>query len=125
MKLRESAGEAFRFCLVGGFATALHYGIYLILAPRIEVHVAYTLGYVVSFLANFFLTAYFTFRTTPSWAKLVGMAGAHAVNYLLHILLLSLFLAVGVPKEWAPVPVYAVAVPVNLLLVRFVFKRKG
>jgi len=30
----------------------------------------------------------------------------------------------GIPKPLAPIPVFAIAIPVNFLLVRFVFKRK-
>lgn len=116
--------EFIRFGLVGGFCTALHYGIYYLLQLTIDVNVAYTLGYVLSFIANFYLTSYFTFGTAPSWRKLAGMSGAHAVNYALHILLLNLFLRVGIPREWAPIPVFAIAIPVNFLLVRFVFKPK-
>ena len=32
------------------------------------------------------------------------MGGAHLVNYLLHIILLNVFLYLGVSKAWAPVP---------------------
>ena len=113
-----------RFVLVGGLATLLHYGLYWLLQWVIVVHVAYTLGYLISFVANFYLTAYFTFGSRPSWRKAFGFGGAHAVNYLLHMLLLSLFLAVGIPAVWAPMPVFAIAVPVNFLLVRFVFRQK-
>lgn len=114
-----------RFALVGVTATALHYGLYLLLQPFINVNVAYTLGYVLSFVANFYLTAWFTFRSRPSWRKAVGFAGAHGVNYLLHMLLLNVFLWAGVPRALAPVPVFAIAVPVNFLLVRFVFRQGG
>ena len=100
---KHTAAQAFRFVLVGIFATALHYGIYLLLRCAIQIDVAYTIGYVLSFLANFYLTARFTFRTAPSWRRLVGMGGAHGVNYVLHMVL-------------------AVAVPVNFILVKVVFK---
>ncbi len=118
-------GEALRFVLVGAFATALHYGLYLLLRSIMPLNLAYTIGYVASFAANFFLTAYFTFRSAPSWRKLAGMGGAHGVNYVLHITLLNLFLWLGVPAALAPIPVFAIAIPVNFLLVRFVFKRKN
>lgn len=123
-KTRPVIGELLRFGLVGGFATVLHYGLYYVLQLYINVNVAYTLGYVLSFIANFYLTAYFTFGSRPSWKKLAGMGGAHAVNYALHLILLNLFLRLGVPQAWAPVPVFAIAIPVNFLLVRFVFKQK-
>lgn len=110
--------------MVGILATALHYGLYLVLQQAIHVNIAYTLGYVLSFIANFYLTAYFTFGRKPSWRKAIGFGGAHLCNYLLHIGLLNLFLWTGFPKPLAPVPVFAVAIPANFLLVRFVFKRK-
>ena len=120
MKTKPLVKEFIRFGVVGVLATALHYGIYYFL----NVNVAYTTGYVISFIVNFYLTSYFTFGTTPSWKKLVGMGGAHLVNYLLHIILLNVFLYLGVSKAWAPVPVFAIAIPVNFLFVRFVFKHK-
>lgn len=124
MRNKQWIGEAVRFGIVGVGATALHYGIYYLLQQVINVNVAYTVGYAVSFVANFYATSYFTFDTSPSWKKLFGMGAAHGVNYLLHILLLNVFLWMGIPKVWAPFPVFAVVIPVNFLLVRFVFKRK-
>lgn len=116
--------EAVRFVVVGGIATVVHYAIYWLLQRVIEVNVAYTAGYVLSFILNFYLTAYFTFGKSPSWSRFLGMGGAHVVNYLLHMLLLNLFLYIGIPKTWAPLPVFGIAVPVNFLLVRFVFTHK-
>lgn len=124
MESRQTLKEAIRFGIVGVAATALHYGIYYLLQPYINVNIAYTTGYALSFIANFYLTSYFTFGTKPSWRKLMGMGGAHIVNYLLHMALLNLFLFMGITKTWAPVPVFAIAIPINFLLVRFVFKHK-
>ncbi len=116
--------EIIRFAIVGGICTLLHYALYLMMQLFIDVNIAYTLGYALSFIANFYLTAWFTFGSPPSWKKLFGMGGAHAVNYLLHIILLNLFIYIGIPQEWAPIPVFAIAIPLNFILVRFVFKHK-
>lgn len=116
--------EFVRFVMVGVFATALHYGLYFVLQRVINVNIAYTLGYALSFIANFYLTAYFTFARKPSWRKAFEFGGAHLLNYLLHMGLLNTFLWMGLPKSLAPIPVFAIAIPVNFLLVRFVFKRK-
>lgn len=120
---KKTFAEAVRFGLVGVLATALHYGIYLALRIVIPIYIAFTVGYVLSFLLNFYLTSRFTFGASPTWKRFTGMVGAHAVNYLLQTALLWLFIHVGVPESLAPIPVYAVAVPVNFLLVRFVFKK--
>ena len=121
MKHLKRFPEFIRFVMVGVLATALHYGIYFLLQRFINVNIAYTLGYALSFIANFYLTAYFTFGKKPSWSKAFGFGGAHLFNYLLHIGLLNTFLWLGLSKTLAPI---AIAIPVNFLLVRFVFKRK-
>ena len=124
MKHLKRFPEFIRFVMVGILATALHYGIYFLLQRFINVNIAYTLGYALSFIANFYLTAYFTFGKKPSWSKAFGFGGAHLFKYLLHIGLLNTFLWLGLSKTLAPIPVFAIAIPVNFLLVRFVFKRK-
>ncbi len=120
---KRTLAEAVRFAIVGVSVTALHYGIYLALRTLIPVYIAFTVGYVLSFLLNFYLTSRFTFGTSPTWKRFTGMVGAHGVNYLLQTSLLWLFIRAGVAESLAPMPVYAVAVPVNFLLVRFVFKK--
>lgn len=123
---REKLGEIIRFGIVGVLATALHYGIYLGLLwvwPSMNVSVAYSIGYLVSFVGNFLASNYFTFRTKPTTEKGVGFALSHGVNYLLHMILLNFFLWLGLSDEWAPVPVFCIVIPINFLLVRFVLKR--
>ncbi len=118
-------GELIRFAIVGIIATILHWLVYWCLLPYFHPYLSYTVAYVISFVCNFLATNYVTFHTRPTWGRLWGMAGAHAFNYLLHIALLAVMLPMGVPERWAPAPVYAVAVPSNFLLVRYVFKKKN
>ena len=124
--MHRSLSEIIRFGMVGALATALHYGIYFLLwrYAGFNENIAYTVGYALSFVANFYLSAYFTFRSRPSWKRAGGFGGAHLVNYLLHICLLNLFLWLGIPEEWAPLPVFSIAIPANFLLVRLVFKSR-
>ena len=111
-----------RFAIVGVIAAAIHYAIYFVLYHWINASLAYTAGYVLSFFCNLYLTSIFTFRSKANVKKSVGFAGAHLVNYCMHIVLLNLFLWLTVPKWIAPAFVMAIAVPVNFFLVRFVFK---
>lgn len=119
---RETMGEMIRFALVGGLATLLHWALYWLLLLVTVAYIAYSIAYLISFLFNFLATSYITFRSHPTWMRLWGMTGAHAVNYVVHIILLAIILHLGVPERWAPIPVFCVAVPINFLLVRYVFK---
>ena len=120
---RQTIYEILRFGIVGVVATLLHYVIYWILQHWINVNVAYTIGYFLSFIANYFLSAQFTFREKTTTRNGIGFAGAHLFNYLFQMMLLNIFLWLGVSKALAPLPVYCIAVPVNFILVRTVFKK--
>lgn len=123
MRHTENLGEIVRFGVVGTLATAIQYGIYWLLLGSLSATVANTLGYLVSFAFNFIMTTRFTFRVAPDRKKAVGFALSHVVNWMLQSVCLNAFLWLGVPKEWAPLPMFAVCVPVNFLLVRFFVKR--
>ncbi len=120
---RQTIYEILRFGIVGVVATVLHYVIYWILQHWINVNVAYSIGYFLSFIANYFLSAQFTFREKTTTRNGIGFAGAHLFNYLFQMVLLNIFLWLGVSKALAPLPVYCIAVPVNFILVRTVFKK--
>lgn len=116
--------EVIRFCIVGTLATGIHYGIYLLLNRFILVWFAYTIGYAISFICNFYLTSVFTFQSKATIKKGIGFIICHLINYILHLLFLTFFIWMGVEENYAPIPVYLIVIPINFLLVRFVFKTK-
>ena len=133
-KRRTQLGEIARFGIVGLTATLLQYAIYWLLIQLVSddltatrqyvwSSVTMTVGYVVSFVFNFFASTRFTFRVKANAKKGAGFLFSHVVNYLLQMLTLNLFLWLGVPKTLAPIPMFCVCVPVNFLLVRFFLKR--
>ena len=124
--------EFIRFVIVGTIATGIHYGLYLLIVWVNDIgddepfwtDVAYSIGYIISFLCNLWLTAHFTFREKLNLKRSGGFALSHIINYLLHIAFLTFFLWIGIPNKWAPIPVFCLVIPINFLLVRFVFKSK-
>lgn len=64
--------EIIRFGIVGIIATIIHYGIYLALNLIIVSWIAYSIGYGISFLGNFYLSNRFTFKTKPTFKKGIG-----------------------------------------------------
>ena len=118
-------GQFVRFCIIGTCAAGVHYGIYFGLQYLgVNLNVAYTAGYLISFVGNYIATNYFTFRTLPSWKNFLGFAGSHGINYVLHIALFNLFLWLGVHRLVAPPLVMLVAMLVQFTILRFVFKKR-
>jgi len=127
--LQKFDKEFIRFCIVGVFATGVHYGIYLTLLfifsveSEIWTNVIYSIGYAAGFVCNLYLSAHFTFKTDVTIKKSLGFAVTNVINYLLHILFLNIFLWLNVPNEWAPIPSFCCVVPINFILVRTIFKK--
>lgn len=117
----EFLHQLLRFGIVGIIATFCHYSVYLILQRWVNASIAYSLGYALSFICNFILTCIFTFKSNATVKKGFGFGIAHLTNYILHIVLLNFCLWLGLSNEWAPLPVFCIAIPVNFLLVRLVF----
>jgi len=115
--------EVIRFCIVGLAATAIHYVCYLLLQIVMSPNIAYTLGFIISLACNFVMSAKFTFKARMSLLRGGGFVMSHLLNYIMHIGLFNLLLWCGVSRLIAPIGVYAVVVPVNFILVRFVFKK--
>ena len=113
---REKLGEVLRFGVVGVLATLIQYAVYWVLIHWLNPSLSMTIGYIIS-------TRY-TFRVKANARRGAGFALSHGVNWLLQMLTLNLFLWLGVSKQWAPIPMFCICVPVNFLLVRFFLKRK-
>ena len=103
--------EFVRFCIVGCIAMVLHYVIYLALLWMMGIDwsasrgadwratIAYTVGYAFALIVNMWLTARFTFKENLSVKRGGGFLLSHAINYVLEIGLLNLFLALRC-AEW-------------------------
>lgn len=120
---RQRLGEIVRFGIVGVSATALQYVIYVVLVRWLVPTVANTVGYALSFLFNYIASTRFTFHVKSTARRGAGFALSHVINFLLQTALLNFFLWLGLGKNIALLPVFAVCVPVNFLLVRFFLKR--
>lgn len=122
MKLKETGFEFVRFTIVGCIAVAIQYIVYYLCLQLLSHNIAFVLGYVVSFIFNYIMTTAFTFRTRRNKNNLAGFISCHLVNFLLQVGLLNLFIIMGLAKEFALIPVLAICVPSNFLLIRLVMK---
>ncbi|MDE6335015.1 MAG: GtrA family protein [Muribaculaceae bacterium] len=119
--------EIMRFAMVGGVATVLQYGIYVVFVHAVfnggKAVVATLISYAISFVANFFLSSYFTFHTRPSAKKGLGFTLSHLINMGLQTGLVAIFKGIVGPTL-ALLPALAICIPVNYFLVRFAFTSK-
>lgn len=120
---RKTIGEIVRFGIVGVTATLLQYGCYLLLNLFLHPTLSNTGAYLISFAFNYVASTRYTFRVKSNAKRGAGFIFSHLINFSLQTVLLILFLHLGIPKMWAMIPVFALCVPINFVLVRFFLKR--
>lgn len=115
--------ELIRFGLTGAIATFIQYGFYLLFVAVLNVPAvgSSVISYVLSFSANFFLSNFFTFHTSPNKKKAVSFTASHLINLGLQMVLVALFSRIINP-EYALLPAMGICIPCNFLLVRFALK---
>lgn len=125
LKSDDKKAEAFRFVAVGGFATILQYGMYVVFVHAVGTTavVSTMISYAISFVANFFLSSYFTFRSNPNAKKGLAFTMSHLINMGMQTGLVAIFKGIVGPTL-ALLPALAICVPVNFFLVRYAFKAK-
>ncbi len=148
---RKTREQFLRFFVVGVGATFVHLLVYWLLNAAfrlteedgLALKLTLTVGYVVSFIGNYFASLKWTFRTQGSAKKGAGFALSHLMNWGMQVGLLELFRVLGVggvlawgmnsflpwvvalfpelgnPASLLLLPVLFVVVPINFLLVRF------
>lgn len=120
---KDRLGEIIRFGITGVASTVTTYIVYYICLFWLNPTVSFTLGYIVAMCVNYLLTTVFTFKVKATAKNAVGFLISNGINYVLCALFLNFFIWCGVGEKWAPIPMYAVCIPINYLIVRFVMKK--
>ena len=114
--------SAVRFVLVGAFGTGLQYGIYYMLLGVFQQHwpevmiltsLAFTIGFVMEMICNYFLTSFYTFRVRPNWKNAGGFLVGRALNYVIQLILLNCLIWLHMSEEWAGIAAIALAGVIN------------
>lgn len=128
--------SAVRFVLVGAFGTGLQYGIYYLLLnffqkqwPEVGIltSLAFTIGFVMEMICNYFLTSFYTFKVRPNWKNAGGFLFGRAINYVIQMLLLNALIWLHMSEEFAGILAIALAGIINyfILLPFYKDKKKG
>lgn len=125
--------SAVRFVLVGTIGTGLQYGIYYVLLDVFQRYwpdvviltsVAFTAGFVIEMVCNYFLTSFYTFKKTPSWKSAGGFLLGRALNYGIQMMLLHVLIWLHMGEEWSGIVAIALAGVINYFVLRPFFKDK-
>lgn len=114
--------SAVRFVFVGALGTDLQYGIYYMLLGVFQQHwpevmiltsLAFTIGFVMEMICNYFLTSFYTFRVRPNWKNAGGFLVGRALNYVIQLILLNCLIWLHMSEEWAGIAAIALAGVIN------------
>ncbi|MEU0375576.1 GtrA family protein [Streptomyces sp. NPDC006283] len=106
-----------RFSLIGAVNTGTFYIFYRLLLPWMPYFGAYTIAFLLSMLGSFFMNTYFTYRTRPTWKKLLLFPLTNMTNFVVQSAgLFALVHLVGLGKQYAPLVAAMVAIPFTYLL---------
>ena len=125
--------SAVRFVFVGTFGTGVQYGIYYLLLmvfqrqwPDVGIltSVAFTVGFVVEMVCNYFLTSYYTFRVKPSLKNIGGFLIGRALNYVIQWLFLHTMIWLQISEEWAGIIAIMLAGVINYFVLLPFFRQQ-
>ena len=129
LKYRSAA----RFVLVGALGTGLQYGIYYLLLMVFQrqwlevgilTSVAFTAGFIIEMVCNYFLTSFYTFRVRPTWKNAGGFLFGRAINYVIQLLFLNLLIWLHFSEELAGIAAIALAGVINYFVLLPFYKDK-
>ena len=125
--------SAVRFVLVGALGMGLQYGIYytlLIIFQRqwpdvgILTSVAFSIGYVIEMVYNYFLTSFYTFRVRPTLKNAGGFLFGRAINYVIQLIFLNILIWFHMSEEWAGIVAIALSGVINYFVLLPFYKDK-
>lgn len=113
-----------RFCIVGGTCALIDAAVFYIVRLFAPYQVALVSGYIISLCVNYFLTIYWTFKTSPSAHNFIGIIGGHMFNlFVVRMGLMWLFVEVfGWDDSIAYIPMAVISAVTNFLVIRAVVK---
>ncbi|MFD7614794.1 GtrA family protein [Streptomyces sp. NPDC059828] len=121
---RQWQWQMVRFALVGAVNTGTYYGCYLLLLTWLPYIAAHAVAFALSMTGSFFLNAYFTYRTRPTWRKFLLFPLTNAANFV--ITTAGVYLLVGIggySDRWSPLAAAAAAIPITFALSRAIMLR--
>lgn len=124
MSQQKLSIESAKFLIGGLLNTGLTYALYYLLLLALPYQAAYACAYLSGIVFSYWLNSTFVFRTPMTWRGLFAYPVVYLVQYLLSAVLLGVLVEkVGVPREFAPLVVIVISVPVTFVMTRWILRR--
>ena len=115
------AGEVVRFALVGVANTITYYVTYLVLVAVLPYLAAHVVAFAVAMVGSFLLNCRFTYRTRPTWRKLLLYPLTIAANFVITTVGVGVLVELlGMGERVAPLVAAVAAIPLTFLATRSV-----
>ncbi|WP_232278715.1 GtrA family protein [Paenibacillus sp. 481] len=116
--------EFLKFVVVGIVNTASTYLIYLLLLSVLSYTLSYTVSYVCGIFISYVLNTYYVFKEKLNYKKMIQYPLVYVVQYVLNAIMLYLLIDyLGLEKEYAPLIVIILSIPITFILSRLIIKK--
>lgn len=117
--------EFVKFCIVGALCTAVDAAIFYIAIQLTSYMIALCSGYLLSLFLNYFLTVYWTFKTTANKKNAIGIISAHIFNlFVVRMGLMSFFIkTLCMSERMAYIPTLIISVVTNFIIIKFIITK--
>ena len=125
LKENQKLLEFVKFCIVGGISTGIDACIFFTVKQFTIYQIALVSGYAISFIANYFMTVLWTFKSKPSKKNAVGVLAAHLINlFIVRFGLMYLFVDIcKMDSNIAYIPTLLISIVASFILVRLAVKK--
>lgn len=121
-KLLFKYSEFIRFCMVGALCTGIDAVIFYTVRSFATYPIALVSGYMLSLIANYFLTIYWTFKSKPNTKNAIGVVSSHLFNlFVVRMGLMFIFVdLMMINDRISYVPTLAISIITNFFIVKMV-----
>lgn len=132
-RLPAAYRSAVRFVIVGTTGMFLQDGIYRLslwgLTALFDevgwvIAAAFTIGFVIEMVINYFVSAWYTFGSKPNIANAGGFLFARGLNLICQFVFLHLLIRLGMQAENAGFPSIFMAGIINYFVLRIFFRKR-
>lgn len=114
-----------KFIGVGGANTIVTYSLYLLLLLITNYVISYTIAYIFGIGLSYWLNLKFVFQEKSSKKKMTLFPLMYFVQYLLGIIVLyTVIHKFNIPKEFAPIMVVVITIPITFFMSKLILVTK-